>query len=197
MLDALFIHDRRKCLVRLARRCIIVQFDIVDLGATNDFFLQRRRHLSPGLHVVQVFLNHHVASTTELRVFVSDQCRMGDIWSDGIGGSIHESQQVARIEIAEALYLVDYGDAVAKRLKQQTLQFKTQIQTRGPNVKQNIAGRGGRVVLRPLDRGKRLELLGPRLRVKALPEITAQPDDARQPRVLIAKADRLHQVGDA
>ena len=69
-----------------------------------------------------------------------------------IGGAIDEAQQVARVEVAKARDLVGERHAAAQLAQQQALEFKAKILALGPDMEEEIAGRGRCRVRRAFDR---------------------------------------------
>ena len=108
------VLDRRERLVRLARRVVVVELDVVELGPADDRLLLLGRQRGPAGHVVQVLLDDHVAAAGEVRVgVVADQRRVGQLGAGRVGRAVDEAEQVARVEVAEADRLVDHARRVA------------------------------------------------------------------------------------
>ena len=85
----------------------VVQLDIGQLGAADDAFLRFGRQRVPPGHIVQVFLHDDIAAAGEGGIFLADQRGVDRRRAARVFGPIDEAQQVAGVEIAEAVHLVD------------------------------------------------------------------------------------------
>ena len=140
VLDARLVDDGRQGLVRLARGIVIIEFDVVGLGAADDLLLLRRRYSLPSVHVMQVFLHDHVASAGETGILLADQGRSRQVKAGGICRAVDKAEQVARVEVAEARYLVDHRYVVAEAVKEEALELEAQVGPFRADVEQEVAG---------------------------------------------------------
>ena len=88
----------------------IVQLDVGELGAADEAFLLLDGHRVPGLQVMQVLLHDHVAAAGEGRVLLADDGGVEGVLVHGILRPIDEAQQVAVVEVLEAMDLIGRGD---------------------------------------------------------------------------------------
>jgi hypothetical protein len=61
---AIGIDDGGQRLVRFARGGVVIDFDIVDLGAADDLLLEMRWNPRPGVEIVQILLNDDILSSS-------------------------------------------------------------------------------------------------------------------------------------
>ncbi len=150
----------------------------------------------PGVEIVQVLLHDDVAAAGEVGIFLTDQhgCRCGR--AGGILGAVDEAQQVAFVEVFEAMHLVDDLGVRSEPRGQLARELKAQIHPPGPDVEEQIAGRGHRAVPRTGELGKRMQRSWARVAEEPVPEIGTDADHARELAVGDAKADRPAQPGD-
>ena len=77
--------------------------------------------------------------------------------------------QIAVVEIAKAVHLVDRRDRVAEPRHDLRRQLEAEIHALGADVEQEIAGRGDRMTRSGLDFAERMQFGRPRLRRTACP----------------------------
>lgn len=63
----------------------------------------------PGVEIVEIFLDHDVAAALEGGVFIADQDGLGDGLAARVFGAVDEAEEVAVVEIAEAVNFVGGG----------------------------------------------------------------------------------------
>ncbi len=61
--------------MRFTRRIVVVDFDIVDLRAADNLFLEVRWSPRLGVEIVQILLNDDIAAPGEVGIFLADQRR--------------------------------------------------------------------------------------------------------------------------
>ena len=83
---------------------------------------------------MQIFLRHDVAAAGKPRVLVADERRSANLVPRGVCGAIDEAEQIPRVEIAGARYLVDHRHRIAKRLEQDTLGLEADVRPLGADV---------------------------------------------------------------
>ena len=76
--------------MRVSGLGIVIQLDIVGLGAADDLFLLLGAQLVPLGQVVDIFLNGDVGATGVIGV-VAKQHGIQSLLGEGIGGAIHKA----------------------------------------------------------------------------------------------------------
>ncbi len=104
---AVVVDDRVQGDVRVARFDVVGHLDVGELCPADDPLLLLDRDGVPRRQVMQVFLHDHVAATDEVRIFVTDRRRLVRGQAGRILGAIDEAEQVALVEVFEAVGLVD------------------------------------------------------------------------------------------
>src|SRR5262249_58133543 len=107
----------------------------------DDRFLLLGREPIPRGEVVHVLLHHDVAATRDLGVLLADERRLDERWADGIRGTVHEAEQVARVEVAEPDRLVGDGDGISEQVEELALELEDQIVPVGADVEEEVSGR--------------------------------------------------------
>ena len=143
---------------------------------------------------MQILLDHDIAAAGEVGVFVADQRRCGQVEAGRVGGAVDKAQQIARIEIPKARDFVDDRHAGAEIVEQDPFELEAHIGTFGADMEQKVARRRGRRMDRSLDRRERFQFPWPAFGMETIPEIAADPGDARQPAVEIAESDGLDEI---
>ena len=198
VLGAVGIGDGREGLVGgLGAGRSVVELDVVGLGATHDGLLLLGRESTPGGHVVHVPLHGDVAAAAVGLVLIPDDHVADQLGADRVRRAVDETEQVARVEVAEARHLVGDVDAPVEGTQQQPLELEAEIEAIGADVEEQVAGGGHRGVHRTADRGERTQLGRHRLRGQPGPGRCADADDAAEVSVEVAEAHALHEVGDA
>ena len=145
---------------------------------------------------MEVLLRHDVAAPRERGVLFPDHERSASGRAVGVLGPVHEPQQVALIEGAEPVHLVDHTRASHQPAAQPLGELEAQIQAMGADVEQQIAGRGRRDVPGAGKAGKGMQRGGARRAEESLPRLRAHAHHARQLALGDAKADRPPQPAD-
>jgi hypothetical protein len=143
---------------------------------------------------VQVLLHHHVAAARELAV--ADQRRLGELGTGRVRRAVHESEQVARVEVAEPDRLVDDARRAAEAIQQLALELERHVLALGAQVEEQVARRRRRRVQRSGHRREHPQLVRPRARRQAVPQPRPDAHDAREPPAQVAEADVLDQIAD-
>ena len=120
----------------------IVEFDVGKLGAADDALLRLGGQRIPAGEIVQVFLHDHVAAAGECRVFLADDCGVDRRLRRRVLRPVDKADQVAIVEIAKAMHLVDRRNRVAEPGHDLRRQFEAKIHSLGADVEQQIARRG-------------------------------------------------------
>ena len=144
--DGLFLAillDDGQHVVRVAGLGRIVQLDVGQLLAADDLFLLLDRDFVPLLHVVQVLLHDDVAAALERLVLVADQRGVARGLGHRVFRAVDEAEQVAVVEILEALGRVGHRHRAFQPRHDQRGQLETEVHALGAQVEQQVAGRGG------------------------------------------------------
>lgn len=81
--------------------------DILKLGATNNLLLLFDGHRVPAFQIMQILLNHHVAAVPKGRVLVTNERHRDRVRASQIRRPVHKPQQVAVVEVAESMNLIN------------------------------------------------------------------------------------------
>ncbi len=192
---AVRILDDVQCHMGIAGLDVIVEFDVVELGAADDAFLLGDRQRLPRPHVVDVLLHVHITAAGEVRILIADLAGgQGDL-AVRVLGAVDEAEQIAVVEELEAVHLVDDRDGTGHRLGDPAGQLETDVENLGADVEEQIP-RGGRGVVAgaaQLDEG--MQLGGPRPGEQSIPGVGADRGHQRQVLGRITEADRPNQAG--
>jgi hypothetical protein len=91
-------------------------------------------------HVVQVLLHDHVAAPCEGGILVPDQRRPRGGGTGGVFGAVDKADQVAVVEVAEAVHLGCDGHRAAEPAHDLAGQFEAQVHPHGADMEQHVAG---------------------------------------------------------
>ena len=156
----------------------VVQFDVGELGAADDALLRLRRQRIPAVEIVEIFLHDDVAAAGECRVLRADQHGVDHRLAARIFRAVDEAQEIAIIEVAEAVHLVDRRNRVSDPRHDLRRQLEAQIHALGADVEQEVAGRGDRMAPAGTNLPERVQFLRPRRPEQAVPRLGADPHDA-------------------
>jgi hypothetical protein len=138
-----------------------------------------------------------VSSSREVRVGVlADERRVGKLGARRVGGPVHEPEQVAGVEVAEARRLVDDRGRVAEDVEELALELEGHVLALGADVEQEVAGRRRCRVHGSVDRRERVQVQRPVPGGQPVPQRAPDPDDARQPSVEVPEADVLDEIAE-
>ena len=104
---------------------------------------------------MQVLLHDNVTATFKGRVVGLDQGRLRQAEAGRIFGAVDEAEQVAGVEIPEALDLVGDRHGIAQRVENEPLEFKAHVGAIGADVEQQVPRRCHRGMNGPADFGER------------------------------------------
>ena len=145
---------------------------------------------------MQIFLHDDIAAAGEARILGADQHRGERLVSGRVLGAVDKPEEIALVEIAETLHLVDRRHGGPEPGHDLRRQFKAQVEPLGTNVEQQIArGRDG-VAGAGADLAERVQLQRLWRAEQPVPEIRADPHRASEPASEIAKADGAHEIGE-
>ena len=183
--------------MRVGRLVLVGELDVVEFGAAERRLLLLDRELVPADQVVGVLLDQQVAAAGVGRVVVlGDHHRVLGVAALGVLGAVDEAEQVALVEGAEAVHLVDDADALVEAVGDQPRQLEAEVEATGADVEEEVAGGRGRGVHRAAQFLERMEFGRQRRVEEALPEGRPDADHAAEPGVRRAEADRAAQAAE-
>ena len=112
---------------------------------------------SQAVEVVEVLLDDHVAAAGERRVLVADERRRLRRAALGVLGAVDEAEQVALVERAEAVHLVDDASVALEPLGQPLGELEAEIEPVRADVEQQVARGRDRGVALAGDLGERVQ----------------------------------------
>ena len=143
---------------------------------------------------MQVLLHDHVAAAGKGRVLLADEGGVDGRLVHGILHAIDEAQQVAIVEVLEAVHFVGRRDGTAEPRHDLGRQFEAQIHAHGADMKEDVARRCDSVML-AADFAERMQFLRPRRAEQPVPGVGAERHDTGQPAVEVAEADGALKPG--
>lgn len=180
---------------------LVVELHVVQLGAADDSLLGFRGQAGPATHVVDVLLHDDVAAAGAVGVLVGDEHGVGHGGADGVGGAVDEAQQVAGVEVAEALGVVDNRRSVAELEQQLALKLEADVAAVGADVEEQVAGGGHGGMAGAGDLAEGPQLLGAAqagdVGGEGVPGVGADADGAGELGVEVAQGDVFGEVLDA
>ena len=171
----------------------VVELDVAELGPADDLLLLLDGHRVPCREVMQVLLDDHVAAAGEGRVLLADEGGVDGRLVDGILRAVDETEQVAIVEVLEAVHFVRRGDGAAQPRHDLRRQLEAEIHARGADMEEDVARRRDGVML-AADLAERMQFLRPRRAEQPVPGVGAERHDAGQPALEVAEARR--RAGD-
>ena len=88
---------------------------------------------------MEIFLHDHVAAAGESGVFVADEHGVGRGRPRGILRPVDEAQQIAIVEVAEALNFIHRRNGISQTRHELSSQLEAQIHALGADVEQQVA----------------------------------------------------------
>ena len=140
--------------------------------------------------IVQIFLHDHVAAAGEEGVLGSDISGVDRRLRRRVLRAVDETEQIAVVEIAKAMHLVDRRNRVAELRHDLRRQLEAEVHALGANVKHEIARRRDRVARTGLDLPKGMQLRRPRLAEQPVPRLGPDPHHAGEISLDVAETDR-------
>ena len=196
-LDLLAVFDDRvQRIVRIGWSDRFVDLDIRQFGAADDALLRLGRQCIPSGQIVQVLLHDDVAAAGKTGVFLADHRGVDRFLARGVLGPVDKPQQVAAVEIAKAVHLVDRGNGLSELRHDLRRQFEAQIHAPSADMKRQVAGCRDRVAGTGADLAERVQLCRPRLSEEPVPRLRPERHDAREVFGGFAKPDRSYQPGE-
>ena len=113
----------------------VVEFDVGDFYAADDLFLDFGRDPIPGVEIVKILLNDDVASAGESGIFVANEDGVDGCAARGIFGAVHKAEEIAFIEVAEAVDFVGGSDGPFEASHDLGGELETEIHALGTDVK--------------------------------------------------------------
>lgn len=150
---------------------------------------------------MDVLLHDDVAASRTIGVLVGDEHGVRDRGADGVGGAVDEAQQVAGVEVAEALRIVHYLRGITELEKKLALKLEADVAAVGADVEEQVAGCGHGGMAVPGDLTEGPQLLGAAEAGNAVcekvPSVGADADGAGELGVEVAQGDVFGEVLDA
>ena len=187
--DAVFF-DRRKCVVGKAGFNRVVEFDVGDFPAADDAFLRFGRQRIPCVEIVEILLDDDVAAAKEGGIFLADKDRVIGRAARGVFGAVHETQQIALVEVAEAVDFVRRRNGAPKPRHDLRGKLKAEVHPLRADVKDQVARCRDRVSRTGADFAEGMQLPGAGHPEQALPSFGAEPHDAGEDSFGVAKTYR-------
>ena len=159
---------------------LVRQFDVAELGPTDDQLLLLGRQRVPRPQVVDVLLDDHVAAAGERGILVADQDGFTRGGALRILGPVDEAEHVPFIEGAEPVHLVDDDGVPAQPLGQPLGQFEAQVEPVGPDVNEQVTRRRDGSVPRPAQLAERVQASRTRTGAQAIPQVGSDSHHQRQ-----------------
>ena len=170
--------------------------DVGELVASDDALLGLGGESVPALHVVEVFLNNDVAPAAEGGVLLADDGGVACGLAAGVFGAVDEAEDVAVVEVAEAVGLVGDGDVIAECVHDVGGELEAEVDAFGADVEEEVAGCGDGVATAGAELAEGMELGGAGLAEEAVPCVGAVADDTGQSGLDVAELDGSDKPGE-
>ena len=108
-------------------------------------------------------------------------------------GAVDEAEQVAHLEVLEAVHLVDDRRRAVEHVHDLAGQLEALVLVRGPDVEEQIARRRRRVVRGALEFDERVQLGRARTAEQTVPDLRADAGDAGEVAGRYTEPDRTHE----
>ena len=181
--------------MRRRQTAFVLELDVVGLGSADDRLLRFGRERLPGVEVGDVALHGDVAAAGVRGILVADDGEGEALIAARVLGAVDEADQVAAVEVGEAVRLVDDRDGVAEAGEDQAGELVAEVLALGADVQQHVAGRRRRQAPAVGERAERMQLRRSAVPgQQARPGVGADRHDAAERRRLVAMADCAHQV---
>lgn len=167
----------------------VVEFDVGQLGPSDDLLLLLDRQGVPGWQVVQVLLHDHVATARVGRLLGTDQRGAGRRWPGRVLRPVHEAKQVSLVEVAEPVHLVHDRGSPVEPARYLGGQLKAQVHPPRPDVEHQVAGRAHGVPAVRLYLAERVQPRRPRQPRQPVPGSGAESGHAGQGSGEVAEPD--------
>ncbi len=167
----------------------VVEFDVGNLLAADDFLLGFSGKLVPGVEIVKILLHDDVASAGESGVLVADEDGVCGRAARRIFRAVHKPEHIAFIEIAKAVNFVGYSNGVLEASHDLHGKLETEIHALGADVKDQIAGRGDGVSRSRANFAEGMQFGGTWRAEQTVPGIGTEAHDAGESAFGSTKAD--------
>ncbi len=144
--------------------------------------------------IVKIFLRDHVAAAGECGILRADERGVDHRLPTRIFGAVDEAQEVAVIEVAKAVHLVDRRDRVAELRHDLRRDLETQVHPLGADMKQEVSRRCDRVARSGPELAERVKFGRARVAEQPVPGVGADAHDAGEAGLEIAKFNRANQA---
>ena len=158
----------------------VAELDVGKLLAADDVFLLLSGERVPFFHGVQIFLDDDVAAAGELWVFgFGDEGGVEGGEAAGIFGAVDEAEEVAVVEVAEAVGFVDGFESGADAGHDLGYQLEAEIHALGAEMEEEVGGSGRSVAIAGAEFFEGVELGGARIvGEEFVPGVGAERGDA-------------------
>ena len=180
--------------MRRGRLDRVVEFDVGELGAADDALLRLRGQRVPAVQVVQIFLHDHVAAARERGILVADERSFDHRLPTRILRAVDEPQEVAVIEVAKAMHLVDRRDRVAERRHDLRRHLEAEVHPLGADMEQQVPWGRNRMARSGADLAERMKFGRARIPEQPVPRLGPDSHHAGEPGFEVAKLNRANQA---
>ena len=179
--------------VRVRRLHRVGHLDVLELAAPDDPLLLVHGQLAPRGEVVRVLLHDDVAATGELRILVADEHRRCGRGPLRVLRAVDEAQQVALVEVLEAVRLVDDVGVTAEAIHDLAAQLEAHVHVMRAHMQEQVARRRGSHVVRAVQCLERVQPLRPGCAEHPVPQ---QRADAEYGIQVVRRGAERHRPGD-
>jgi hypothetical protein len=138
--------DRGQNVVGIGLLLGIELLDVGQLVPADDVLLLLDGQRIPALHVMQILLDDDVAAASEGAIFIADDGGINGGLIHRIFRAVDKAEQVAIVEITEAMDLVRHRNRAVEPRHDLRRQLKAQIHAGGPDMQHDVARRRDRMM---------------------------------------------------
>jgi hypothetical protein len=144
---------------------------------------------------VEIFLRDDVAAAGERGVFRADEHGVDHRLAPRIFRAVDETQEVAVVEVAEAVHFVDRRNRASDPRHDLRRKLEAQVHALGADVEQQVTGRRDRMPLSGANLPEWMQLRRAWWPEQAVPRVGPESHDAGQARFDVAEFNRAQQRG--
>jgi len=156
----------------------VIEFDVGNFCAADDFFLGFGGKLVPGIEIVKILLDNHVASAGKRRIFIANEDGIDGRATRGIFGPVDEAKEITFVEVAKAVDFVGGGDGAFEASHDLRGQLETKVHVLGADMKDQVAWRRDCMARSGPDFPERMEFARTWRTKKTVPGIGTEAHDA-------------------
>ena len=142
---------------------------------------------------MDIFLGDHVAAAGERGILPADERGFDHRLATRVLGAVDEPQEVAVIEVAKPVHLVDRGDGVPESRHDLRRHFEAEVHPLGADMKEQVSGSRNRMARSGTDLPERVKFGRARVPEQPVPCIGSDPDYAGKSRFEVTKFNRPNQ----